>query len=189
MKDTSTSHKFPKVQIKPFDGMSITAEVWSQAHEEHQHFGHAHNLFLHGSGLASGLEVVANDLADRIDFVSPGITVDSAGNVIELTEPFAYDFGESAAGTLYLLLGHEKKETGGDQNEICFIRMSLSSRHNPVSPTVLMWSWLGFLSRRIPLQLEMQLPQNHSGPRELDLRVRNIIPTRKRRFIRIALIF
>jgi len=100
MKDNNSAHKFPKVKIKPFDGMSITADVWSQAHEEHRHARRAHTQFTHGSGIVHGLEVVANDPPNRYVFISPGVAVDTAGNVIELIEPVAYDFGDSTEGPL-----------------------------------------------------------------------------------------
>ena len=118
MKDNN----FPKKQIKPYDGMSITAAVCAEAHEEHRQTERAHNLFLHGNGIITGLEVVANDPPDKHVFISPGIAIDSGGNVIELTEPVAYDFGNTTEGTLYLLLGHGEREVGGVQKESRYLQ-------------------------------------------------------------------
>jgi hypothetical protein len=135
MKDTN----FPKKQIKPYDGMSVTADIWAEAHEEHRQTERAHNLFLHGTGIVSGLEVVANDPPDKYAFISPGIAIDSGGNVIELTEPVAYDFGNTAEGTLYLLLGHGEREVGGVTKEIryCQNEFVIAARSNmPKRPSV-----------------------------------------------------
>ena len=117
MKDTSALNLFPRTQVKPFDGMSITAEIWDQAHEEHRQMQRAHNLVSHGGGIITGLEVVANDPPDQYVFISPGAAVDPAGNVIVVPEPVAYDFESTAPGPLYLLLGQGERELGGVGNE------------------------------------------------------------------------
>ena len=175
MKEPNSTHNFPKVQIKPFDGMSITADVWSQAHEEHRHSGRAHTLFFHGSGIVNGLDVVANDPPDSYVFISPGIAVDSAGNVIELTEPVAYDFGDSAEGPLFLLLGHGEREVGGTQKEIRYNQNEfvIAARSNiPKRPSVEL--------ARITLPGAVKAIRDASNrkypePGELDLRFRNSI--------------
>ncbi|MCP4142895.1 MAG: DUF4159 domain-containing protein [Chloroflexi bacterium] len=113
MKKNVAFDTFPKKHLAPYDGMSITAEVWAQAHEEHRTANQAHNINLHGSGIITGLEVVANDPADQYVFISPGAAIDSAGNVIVIDEPVAYDFGSSSEGTLFLLLAHGEREVGG----------------------------------------------------------------------------
>lgn len=117
MKDTSALELFPTKQVKPFDGMSITAEIWDQAHEEHRQMFRAHNLVSHGGGIITGLEVVANDPPDRYVFISAGVAVDPVGNVIVVPEPVAYDFESTAPGPLYLLLGQGEREIGGVGNE------------------------------------------------------------------------
>lgn len=122
MKNTDALKLFPKMQLKPFDGMSVTAEVWGQAHEEHRQALNAHNLVAHGSGIITGLEVVANDPPDQYVFISPGVAVDPAGNVIVVPEPVAYDFGSTAEGSLYLLLGKGEQEVGGVGNEAKYLQ-------------------------------------------------------------------
>ena len=117
MKDTSSINLFPKMQIKPFDGMSITADIWDQAHDEHRQMQRAHQVFSHGVGIVAGLEVVANDPPDQYVFISPGVAVDPIGNVIIVPEPVAYDFGSSTEGSLYLLLGQGERELGGVGND------------------------------------------------------------------------
>jgi len=122
MKDTSALNLFPKMRVKPFDGMSVTAEVWAQAHEEHRQALNAHNLISHGSGIITGLEVVANDPPDQLVFISPGVAVDTEGNVIVVPEPLAYDFGGTVEGELFLFLGQGEREIGGVGDETRFVQ-------------------------------------------------------------------
>ncbi len=111
---------FPQKQILPYDGMSITAGVWTELHDYHQQLQNAHQYFLHGSGIVAGLEVVASDPADSVIFILSGVAVDSAGRMIVLPEPVAYDLGDNIEGKLHLLLMHreikEQAETGEENN-------------------------------------------------------------------------
>lgn len=116
------SEAFPSKHIDPYDGMSISADIWREAHEEHRQTRRAHDLVFHGSGIVYGLEVVANDPADQLVFISPGVAVDSAGYVVELTEPVAYDFGDSNQGELFLVIGHGEREIGGVDNDARYIQ-------------------------------------------------------------------
>lgn len=118
MDDNSALNIFPKTRIKPYDGMAVTSDVWAQAHEEHRKARQAHDVVFHRPGIITGLEVQANDPPDRYVFISPGVAVDSAGNVIVLTEPVAYDFGSNADGLLYLVLGHGEREAGGVDKDV-----------------------------------------------------------------------
>ncbi len=183
MKDTN----FPKKQIKPFDGMSVTADIWAEAHEEHRQTERAHNLFLHGNGVITGLEVVTNDPPDKYVFISPGIAIDTAGNVIELIEPVAYDFGNTAEGTLYLLLGHGEREVGGVKKEIRYYQNEfvIAARSSlPKRPSVEL--------ARVTISDHDKPIKNaedplHPGLDELDLRFRKLIGSEKKMAVRVAL--
>jgi hypothetical protein len=50
---------FPTKKIKSFDGMTITADVWEEAHEYHRQEQRLATLFSHGPGILTGLEVIA----------------------------------------------------------------------------------------------------------------------------------
>lgn len=139
MKDSEALDLFPKMRVKPFDGMSVTAEVWAKAHDEHRNALGAHNLVAHGSGILMGLEVVANDPPDQFVFISPGAAVDPAGNVIVVPEPVAYDFGGASDGELFLVLGQGEREIGGVGSEVKYIQNEfvIAARSSlPKRPTV-----------------------------------------------------
>lgn len=175
MKDTSVLNLFPKKQVKPFDGMSITAEVWDQAHEEHRQMMRAHNLVAHGGGIITGLEVVANDPPDQYVFISPGVAVDPVGNIIVVPEPVAYDFESTAPGPLYLLLGKGEREVGGVGNEARYSQdeFVIAARTTlPKRPSVEL--------ARISLSAAGKPINNagdplHPGPDALDLRYRSSV--------------
>src|SRR5512143_1940239 len=99
---------FPQKKIRPYDGMSVTAEVWEKAHAAHTLGLQSHNLFFHGTGILAGLEVVASDPPDRLVYILPGVAVDSLGRVIVLPEAVAYDLGDDAEGPLYLLISYRE---------------------------------------------------------------------------------
>jgi len=116
MSNDNLLNNFPKKRIKPYDGMSVTADVWNQAHEYHQRVNQAHNLFFHGAGILIGLEVVASDPPDRMVFILPGVAVDSNGKVTVLSEPVAYDLGDEVEGPLYLTIIHKESSQGVKKN-------------------------------------------------------------------------
>ena len=186
MKNTADLEKFPEKHIKPYDGMSVTADVWAQAHDEHRLSERAHNLNFHGSGIICGLEVEANDPADQYVFISPGAAVDSAGNVIVLSEPVAYDFGDSADGNLFLLLGHGEREVGGVQKDIKFIQYEfvIAARSSfPKRPAV----ELARVNRSDEDKSLLNAPDaEHPGLDELDLRYRNMVGPDPKRFVNVA---
>jgi len=187
MKDTSSLNSFPKRQIKPYDGMSITAAVWAEAHEEHRQTERAHNLFLHGNGIITGLEVVANDPPDKYVFISPGIAIDSGGNVIELTEPVAYDFGNTTEGTLYLLLGHGEREVGGVQKESRYLQNEfvIAARSSMPKRASVELARITISDKDEPIKNAKD--PHHPVLDELDLRCRNSIGPDKKKAVRVAL--
>ena len=84
---------FQNARIKPIDGMAVTADVWEKSHDYHRAQQSMHNLFGHGAGIASGLEVLASDPPDNSIYILPGVAFDRAGQMIVLQEPVAYDLG------------------------------------------------------------------------------------------------
>lgn len=173
MKNKAAFDKFPEKHISPYDGMSITAEVWAQAHDEHRTAREAHNINLHGSGIIIGLEVIANDPPDQYVFISPGAAVDSAGNVVVVSEQVAYDFGSSSEGTLYLLLAHGDREVGGAKNNVRYTQYEfvITARPSlPKRPTVEL-ARIHIADTGKPIKDADDA--KHPGDEMLDLRYRN----------------
>jgi hypothetical protein len=101
--------EYPIRRISPVDGMAVTAEVWEEAHRYHREQQRFHALLNHGSGILTGLEVIASDPPDSAVYILPGIAVDSLGQTIILPEPTAFDVG-TAQGLLYLLLSYGESQ-------------------------------------------------------------------------------
>ncbi len=110
MNDQVKIKYFPKTSLKAYDGMSITADVWEAAHNEHRDMMRAHMLSMHKPGIICGLDIHANDPADHYVFISPGAAVDDMGRVIVVDQTIAYDFGDENAGNYLLLLGYGEHE-------------------------------------------------------------------------------
>jgi hypothetical protein len=95
---------FPNKRIKAIDGMAVTADVWEGAHTFHRDTQQYHNLYSHGSGIVTGMQVIASDPPDTAVYILPGVAIDTAGRTIAITEPTAYDVGKQVEGPLYLVM-------------------------------------------------------------------------------------
>ena len=111
--------KFPEKKINPQDGMAVTATVWKEAHEYHRLRQQLYDLFSHGPGIVTGLDVEARDEPGSEVCISPGIAMDGSGQIIVLPDEIKrYDF-EAMDGSLYLLLSYSKSQPryADDQTE------------------------------------------------------------------------
>lgn len=107
----------PTRRIKATDGMAVTADVWEEAHNYHRQHLELHALLAHGTGIVSGLQVVANDPPDTAVYIRPGMAVDPAGRVIVLNEPLTYEVG-GTEGRLFLVIAYgesQARSNGHDQ--------------------------------------------------------------------------
>lgn len=109
--------KFPTKRIKPFDGMAITAATWDEAHEYHHLQQRFQALLSHGSGIVTGLEVIASDPPDTSVNVLPGIAVDPLGRTIVLPQEVSYDIGQEMDGLLYILLSYGESRPRAGENQ------------------------------------------------------------------------
>lgn len=114
MSESDLLNQLPARWIKAVDGMSVTAQVWEEAHEYHRQRQRYHQLLQHCSGIVRGLDVIASDPADTSVYVRPGVAVDPQGELIILREPVAFDLGE-ARGLLYLLLSYGESQLEPDE--------------------------------------------------------------------------
>lgn len=179
---------FPGKRVKPYDGMAVTADVWAQAHGEHRSASRAHNYFFHGSGILTGLEVIANDPPDRCVSISPGVAVDQVGNVIVIPERVAFDFGDHVHGTLYLLLGYGSHEEGGKDNGEKFEHESYMITAHPAWPgqPAVELARITLHGTKKPILNAVQ--QAHPQYGEIDLRFRSLIMPPLRQPVHVGLI-
>lgn len=98
---------FPNKRIRAVDGMAVTADVWEESHDYHRQLMRLHMVLNHGSGIISGLEVIASDPADNSVYLLPGLAIDPIGQTIVVPEPRAYDLGK-ADGHLYFIVSYSE---------------------------------------------------------------------------------
>jgi hypothetical protein len=187
MTDPEILKVFPTTQVKPYDGMSVTATVWAQAHGEHRQAQRAHDRVFHGSGIITGLEVVANDPPDQFVFISPGAAVDPVGQVIVLPEPVAYDFGKTSEGTLFLVLGHGEREAAGAEKEVVTIQDEFVIAARPSMPKRPVVELARLVITKSGNPVRNAANPEHPRGEELDLRFRNILMPPDRRRVKVAL--
>ncbi len=167
----------PTKRIKPVDGLVVTAQVWEEAHETHRQFQQAHTMLYHGSGVVTGLEVIASDPPDTSVYILPGVAIDPAGHSIILPQPVAYEIGDEMEGQLYLLLSYGESRPRASKGEegplYIHTEFSISARvAQPTTPAVELARILRndrqapFLNAPNPAQ---------PGPNEIDLRFRREI--------------
>ncbi|MBW6474118.1 MAG: DUF4159 domain-containing protein [Anaerolineaceae bacterium] len=193
MSNDNLLNNFPKKRIKPYDGMSVTADVWNQAHEYHKRVNQAHNLFFHGAGILIGLEVVASDPPDRMVFILPGVAVDSNGNVIVLSEPVAYDLGDEVEGPLYLTIIHKESSQGvkknSDGSTLSYIQdeFLITARQSlPENPMV---ELARFTRENRKSPINDATDSKTPGINEIDLRYRRKIQMQSEQFLTAAVIY
>ncbi len=170
---------FPQKRIRPFDGMSVTADVWEVAHEYHRQAQQSHNLFFHGAGILAGLEVVASDPPDRLVYILPGVVVDTIGRVIVLAEPVAYDLGTEGEGLMVLSISHREiippagDDSQGSDPRFVQDEFAITARSSAPEATAIELARVRRESRAAPVQdaRDTACP----GVNEIDLRYRRIL--------------
>lgn len=170
--------KFPIRRIKPIDGMAVTAEVWEEAHEHHRLSQQFHTMLSHGAGVLSGLNVIASDPPDRSVYILPGIAVDSWGQPIVLSEPLAFDIGQSAEGLLYLLLNYtEGRPTSNarDNSAPLYVHAQFGIEARPDLPAAPFVELARIRRRGRETPIFNAEDAEHPGPNQIDLRFRRKI--------------
>ncbi|RME73775.1 MAG: DUF4159 domain-containing protein [Chloroflexi bacterium] len=169
--------RYPDKKIKPFDGMTVTASVWDEAHQYHNRVQELHNLFGHGAGILTGLDVIASDPPDTSLYILPGVAVDGLGRTIVLPQAVAYDIGREIEGTFILVLNYGESQprseasARGDGSPL-YIRheFSISVQTTPGDDEAVELARV-WRSRRDSVFLNARDPL-FPGPDEIDLRFR-----------------
>jgi hypothetical protein len=95
---------FALQRIDPYEGMTVDAAIWRDAHTYHRTAQRLHTRALHGWGIVEGLEVMAADPPGRAVILRPGLAIDRDGNVIRVPQPIRVEPRQSRTGTLCLVL-------------------------------------------------------------------------------------
>ena len=184
---------FPQKRINPYDGMSVTAAVWGQAHEYHRMANQSHNLFFHGSGILIGMEVVSSDPPDSIIFILPGVAVDSSGSVIVLSEPVAYDLGDEIDGPLYLTITHRESSPGAKKHksgsELAFIQDEFLITARPSLPEDTSIELARFTRENRTAVIRDAVNRAGPGINEIDLRFRRSIEIHTEQLLTAAVVY
>ena len=175
---------FPNKRIRAIDGMAVTADVWEEAHDYHRQLDRLHTLLHHGSGIVTGLNVIASEPADNSVYLLPGLAVDSIGQTIVVPEPSAYDLG-NADGRLYLIVSYNEsrpQSSGGRVQEDAPLyvqsQYSLEAVNDlPPTPHVeLARIW----RRDSTAPITVAKDPNHPRANEIDLRFRRTMGTQEK---------
>jgi hypothetical protein len=184
---------FPQKRIKPFDGMEITADVWEQAHFNHRQELQAHNLFFHGAGILTGLEVVASDPVDQMVYILPGIAVDNRGRTIVLSDPIAYDLGNEVEGPLFLTITYRENEqtppAGLPDEAPRYVEKEFLLTARPSLPEAPAVELARFKRENRQAAMRDAADSSHPQVNEIDLRYRGNIPLKVDHLVTAAVVY
>ncbi len=90
--------------IDAYEGMTVDAAIWRDAHSYHRTAQRLHTRALHGWGIVEGLEVMAADPPGRAVILRPGLAIDRDGNIIRVPQPIRIEPRLARTGTLCLVL-------------------------------------------------------------------------------------
>jgi hypothetical protein len=97
-------NKFQMKRVNPFQGLVIDADTWKDAHNYHRENMKLHIFAFHKEGIVRGLEVTANNPPDTSVNISPGIAIDTEGNVIIMPLKQRYVLQTHEKRTIYLVI-------------------------------------------------------------------------------------
>lgn len=169
--------QLPPRRLKAVDGMAVTASVWEEVSDYHRLYRQLATLVGAGAGVASGLDVVASDPADRTIYVTPGVAVDQEGRLIVLAETIAYDVGNRAEGNyrLILLYGESRPTiTGADSDEPQYIQHQFELEARPVAQKTEGLELARFELSGQGTAIRNAESSNAPRPNEIDIRFRTV---------------
>lgn len=183
---------FPNKRIRAVDGMAVTADVWEEAHDYHRQLMRLHTILNHGSGIISGLEVIASEPADNSVYLLPGLAIDPIGQTIIVPEPRAYDLGK-ADGHLYLIVSYNESRpqsngTRTQEDAPLYVQSQYSLEavtDLPPTPHI----ELARIWRRDPTA-PIVVAKDSLNPRgnEIDLRFRRVIGQQNKPSVRVGVV-
>ena len=100
--------KFQFKRINPFQGLVLDADTWRDEQDYHRNQQKLHTLAFHGTGIVEGLEVQASQPPNLSLVISPGMAIDTEGNVIVVQESQHYSLGAKNKGEVYLIIQYRE---------------------------------------------------------------------------------
>lgn len=180
---------FPSKRIKPIDGMPVTADVWEESHTYHTDQQRYHNLLNHGTGIVTGLDIIASDPPDTSVYILPGIAIDPIGRTIVLPQPLAYDVGENSDGLLYIVMtyGEGRPKSDGDDGVVLYIKSQFGIEARPTLPEIPFVELARVMRETRDSSILLASDPEHPGMNELDLRFRQSIGVNQPKPIRVGI--
>jgi hypothetical protein len=179
---------FPTKRVSPFDGMAVTADAWTEAHEYHRQRQQLHALFSQGAGIVTGLQVIASDPPDSAVYILPGIAVDPEGQVIVLPTPRAYNIGHTQ-GYLYLLLTYGQSGPRSEEDQpdgLRYLYDEFGIQATPILPKTPYVELARFQREGRDASIADAQDATHPGTNEIDLRFRKEIGASAPQAVRVA---
>jgi len=187
--------EYPNKRIRAIDGMAVTSDVWEDAHNYHRQAQRFHNLYSHGTGIVTGLEVIASDPPDSAVYILPGVAVDSVGQMIVISEPTAYDIGRQVDGSLHLILtyGESRPRSEGQQSTQegapLFVQSEFGAQVLPSLPNTPHVELARIRRQGKSSAIVDAKDANHPGANEIDLRWRQMSVPSVRQNVGVAVVY
>jgi hypothetical protein len=103
--------RFQFKRVNPFQGLILDADTWKDEQDYHRNQQKLHTLAFHGTGVVEGLEVKASQPPDFSLIISPGMAIDTEGNVIVVSKSQHYSLGSKGKGQVYLIMQYREVPT------------------------------------------------------------------------------
>lgn len=94
--------------VMPFDDLPIDADLWREAHGQHESHIRLHAASCHRQGIVYGLDVVLNPDGSSKVIVAPGLAIDPEGRYLVLTKPASFTVDQT--GPWYIVAQYSAVE-------------------------------------------------------------------------------
>ncbi|MFN8494558.1 MAG: DUF4159 domain-containing protein [Caldilineaceae bacterium] len=174
---------FPQKRLKAADGLTMTGELWEEVQDYHRRSLAAHTVGLHGSGVVSGLQVMASRPPDNHLNVQPGVAVDQLGRVILVPKLQARDL-DTLEGTLYLVLEFYESESrppaaANIEGDSCYVEVQFKLQVTTALPDTPYVELARLQRRAYPTPITDARDPEQPGVNEIDRRFRReLVPQR-----------
>lgn len=103
--------RFQFKRVNPFQGLVLDADTWKDEQDYHRNQQKLHTLAFHGTGIVEGLEIKASQPPAFSLIISPGMAIDTEGNVIVVSQSQPYSLVSKDKGQVYLIIQYREIPT------------------------------------------------------------------------------